>query len=134
MQFVKDTKSEVKKQVVINAVEPEQKKFSANMRDALKARKALSNVDNCNDEDSEDDDLPAWINDDSDLSEPVEMMIAYLNGKLKKVICWHCNKEGHIMTECFSCKNGKPPAPESQFGKAKIAGGDKFKKNDPSNN
>ena len=128
LQFVKDNKTEVKKQVVINAVEPEQKKFNANMREALKARKALSTVDEDNGEGSEDEEMPEWLNDDSEL--PIEMMVAYLNTKARKVICWHCNKDGHMMTDCFSRKAGKPPAPDSRFGKAKLAGGDKFKKND----
>ncbi len=35
-----------------------------------------------------------------------------------------------MMTDYCFLKAVKPPAPDSRFGKAKLAGGDKFKKND----
>lgn len=45
-------------------------------------------------------------------------VIAALNTRMKKnFICWWCNKDGHAANECFIKRDGKPPLPNSRFGK-----------------
>ncbi len=58
-----------------------------------------------------------------DSTEPIsgEQMlnvIAALNTRMKKNFsCWWCGKEGHAANECFVKRDGKPPLPNSRFGK-----------------
>jgi len=57
--------------------------------------------------------------------EQVLNVIAALNVKSKKnFICWWCDKDGHSASECFVKRDGKPPLPNSRFGKL-----NKFKEN-----
>ena len=123
INFVKENGSEVKGQTVINAVEPEQAKLTANMRQARKAANMKHEV-----VDESEQDMPSWISDDSDLTEHVELMVAVLNGRFKKMICWHCNKPDHLMTECFLWRDGKPLTADSRFSKMKNNDSDRFGK------
>ncbi len=56
--------------------------------------------------------------DDLDLAERI---IGAINPKNQK--CWHCNRAGHFMNDCWSKQKGEPPAADARFGKTKRSGG-----------
>ena len=68
-----------------------------------------------------------WSEVDHDGSKQAlfDNMVAVVNPTAKGYRCWHCNKQGHMMTECFMRRDGKPPTPDSKFGKDNSKGGDK---------
>lgn len=59
----------------------------------------------------------------------VERVIGALNSRNQK--CWHCNKAGHFMNDCWSRRKNEPPAPDARFGKVKKIAGDKFPAKSP---
>ena len=65
--------------------------------------------------------MPSWVsNDEEDITyEDITNVIGALNGQAKIKKCWHCNKNGHIVTDCWEKRDGKPPTPDSRFGKMK---------------
>lgn len=64
--------------------------------------------------------IPEWVHSEEGFTwDQVDSVMGALNIKSKNVICWHCNIRGHVVSECFSRKNGKPPAPGSRFAKTK---------------
>ena len=51
------------------------------------------------------------------LESQMQNIVAALNKNMSNLSCWWCDKPGHVATECYIKKQGKPPLPHSRFGK-----------------
>ena len=99
VSLFKENGSEIKSQPIINDVEPLYFKGEENT--------VYEQVQN------------TVQNDTEIIMGHIESLVAVLNTTSHSYRCWHCNKKGYFMMDCWVKKEGKPPTEDSKYGKMK---------------
>ena len=107
-------------------------KAALEVEELLEMTRKLSVAEDEHDDDDEESDYAQELSPDSFDDEPgaasqrqtpprnSRQMVAPPSGRKDKrqLDCWHCGKMGHIISECYSKKNGKPKNPTAGPKKA----------------